>query len=131
MALAEAAWAAVPPGDRENATKYRETIAAALSELAGEADSRSVGPKAGSDHDLTEGTPGPAESSPGAKPASEATGKEAAGKEVAAGKEETAVKTTSKEGGQTTPKKAKPGEAEPDGRAEGPGAPRARSRLLH
>jgi hypothetical protein len=122
LALAEAVWAAVPPGDREKATRYRETIAAALSELAGEDDSRSVGSKAGPDRERLEGTHEPAEASPEAKPAQpapEAAGKEEAdGQGAAAGKEEAAARTTSRDRGPATRKTPKPAEAEPDGGAK-------------
>ena len=112
LALAEAVWAAVPPGDRAKAARYRETIAAALSELAGEVGSRSLGSKAGPDRELLEGPHEPAEASPAARPVSEAPGKE-----DAAGKEEDA-KTTSRGRGTTTFQKPKPDEAEPDGGAK-------------
>jgi Caspase domain len=117
LALAEAAWAAVPPSDREKAAKYRETISEAISELAGEADSRSVGSKVGPDRELPEATPGSAD----AKPASAAISKgQAAGNEEAVGKEQATGETTSTGRGPTTPKKAKPGEAEPDAGAKIP-----------
>jgi hypothetical protein len=117
LALAEANWAAVARADHDRAARYRETMAEALSELTGGAESRSAGPKPGPDRKVSEATTGPAEASTGAE-ASEPKSETAPEERLAAG-------TIPEKGGPAIPKKAEPTRAEPDKGVNVPGRPEA------